>query len=258
MLQRISPTGFYATSAYSVTELITIDGTCSLSEGSSAQTGPFSYPYLVNQQPGIGLAFAERSFFSQIGLTCSGGGVDPSVLAGNQTPITTVIVVTTIGNTTASSTSMAVTQASPTPVNLTSSYPSAPTTAPTATPSTSRDSVVSPLTAGAKIGIGVGVPLGTITVMMFGFFLWRQDRRQRLTKKAKDVSGEDSSAYLQRKAELEAEQRRHEMEAVESRREVEAGERHELQVEEPRLELKGEDHSQELEVPISQSATRRS
>ena len=92
--------------------------------------------------------------------------------------------------------------------------------------------------------------------MIFGFFLWRQDRRQRLPKKAKDVPSEDSTAYLQRKAELEAEQRRYELEVIESRREVEAGERHELQVEEPRQELKGEDHSQEMEVPMSQSATR--
>ena len=68
---------------------------------------------------------------------------------------------------------------------------------------------------------------------------------------------EDSQPYLQQKAELEAKEiRKHELEAQERRYEIgNDGERYELSAEERegkiliRQELRGEEHSRELEVP---------
>ena len=57
-----------------------------------------------------------------------------------------------------------------------------------------------------------------------------------------------SEPFVRQKAELDAEQRRHEMEAN-TRHELEEGGRHELDAEDRRQELKGDDHSRELEVP---------
>ena len=88
-------------------------------------------------------------------------------------------------------------------------------------------------------------------------------RKAKKTLEEKDTTSEDlgppqedSQPYLQRKAELEAEEtRKHELEARQRRCEVgNEGERYELPVEErdlmvrSRQELRGEEHSKELEV----------
>ena len=113
------------------------------------------------------------------------------------------------------------------------------------------------LDTGAKIGIGIGLPLGTISLAMIGFFLWQRHRRQVQTvlaaqKAAQEPAENHFMAYLQQKGELDAEARRHEIEATEIRHEMDAIECHKLLLVGDRnsmQELKGEDHSRELEVP---------
>ena len=81
------------------------------------------------------------------------------------------------------------------------------------------------------------------------------DKAERSPKDGR--SQEDTQPYLQRKAELEAEEnRKNELEAREVSHEIGSGrERYEMSAEErggklrTRQELKGEEHSSELEVP---------
>lgn len=89
---------------------------------------------------------------------------------------------------------------------------------------------------------------------MLGMYLWRKDRRQRLTASQipQDIirqQGDTSEDFVRQKAELDAEQRRHEMEANERRYELEEEARHELEAKQRRQELKGEDYTRELGVP---------
>ena len=128
----------------------------------------------------------------------------------------------------------------------------------TSTPSTSSTPKNSDLDTGAKIGIGIGVPLGIATLILLSFLLWRRYRnRKRKVSAQKTTLGDDSEnpsmAYLQQKAELDAEQRRFEMAVNEIQCEMSSGvESHELSGHDSRImqELKGTDHSQELEVSV--------
>lgn len=99
--------------------------------------------------------------------------------------------------------------------------------------------------------------------MLLAFVVYRR-RKTRKTLKEQDASSqrqesprEDTQPYLQQKAELEAEEKRkYELEARERRLEMgNEGEIYELPVEgegrmiRARQELRGEEHSTELEVP---------
>ena len=120
----------------------------------------------------------------------------------------------------------------------------------TANPSTSVfSSPASPsLQTSAKVGIGIGVPLGVIAALMMLFLLWSK-RRSKITliseKRRRRRSG--WRAYFQNKAELDAEgQGIFEAEDTEQRQELDANLRHELEVVETRQELVGAEHAQEL------------
>ena len=241
-----SPTGYFIVSAYSVTSVIDNNGTCSINPGPPIQTSLFQYPVMSEQQ-GVALASAESSFYEEVGLTCSGSSINTSVSTIIYDPSTVTAVVSSSA---LESTNAA--QASSIFSNLVS-----PTSSTTATAASASSVSTNPaLNTQAKIGIGVGIPLGTITVTMLGFYLWRQDRRLSRAGKLSGSSREPESVtntYLERKAELDAKQTRYQVEANELRREVEAGERHEMEVQEPRHELRAEDHLHELEISICKS-----
>ena len=115
-----------------------------------------------------------------------------------------------------------------------------------ATPSSS--SAPPSLSTSAKIGIGVGVPLGVLVAFIAIVCLWLRRRSEESPsngKKRKRRSG--WRAYFQNKGELDAEgQRIHEAESAEQRRELDAEVKHELEVIEKRQELVGADCAQEL------------
>ena len=111
----------------------------------------------------------------------------------------------------------------------------------------------------AKIGIGIAISV-VVMVSLLASFLWLRYRKIKETNalREKQMVPEDSQPYLQQKAELEAEEKRkHELEAEERRYELD-GERmiHEMSDESShglpssylRQELRGEEHSRELEV----------
>lgn len=151
--------------------------------------------------------------------------------------------------------------ATPTASNQSSSTPVAagpnrnPTQSVPTNPSGSYDEKV-------KIAQGVAIPVTLLGLVLLGFVIYKR-RKTKKTLKEQDASSqrqgsprEDSQPYLQQKAELEAEEKRkYELEARERRLEMGTEvERYELPVEEGRMiqtrqELRGEEHSTELEVP---------
>ena len=99
-----------------------------------------------------------------------------------------------------------------------------------------------------------------MTGLLFWYRRWKSERlvndeAKRLPKLGQ--SQEDTQPYLQRKAELEAEEKRqHELDARELSHEIgSGGERYEMAAERregkvrTRQELRGEEHSSELEAP---------
>ena len=114
-----------------------------------------------------------------------------------------------------------------------------------------------------KVANGVAIPVALLGLVLLGFLVYRR-RKPKKTLKDEDATSpkegtphEDTQPYLQQKAELEAEEKRkHELEARERTHEMgNEGERYELPVEEEdlmvrtRQELRGGEHSTELEVP---------
>lgn len=133
-----------------------------------------------------------------------------------------------------------------------------------------------------NLAFGIAVPLGSIVSFVFGVFLWRNyrsfsrpyqvgpkaflkrkvqlEKSSRAAAMSQDPQDQDGAmAFLQRKAELEAERiRRHELDAENVRHELETKEsmpelhggatRQELKGEEFSQELRGEEFSQEFEA----------
>lgn len=191
-----------------------VNGICSAIKGPQQQISHLSYSFPPDSVPYDFLTAAESSFISSIGFpTC---GVSGAVLE-----FTSTWAPQTVGSTTTGTT--LVSDSSPTGLSL-----------------------------GTKFGIGIAISVGTIALIMFGVFLWRRDRKQsRAILKPPETTEQQedtSEPFVRQKAELDAEQRRHEMEAN-TRHELEEGGRHELDAEDRRQELKGDDHSRELEVP---------
>ena len=114
-----------------------------------------------------------------------------------------------------------------------------------------------------KIGLGVAIPVASLGLVLLGYLVYKRRKVQETleeedaTSKKEGSPHEDRQPYLQQKAELEAEEKRkHELEAREMRYEMGVeGERYELPVEgqgmmiQTRQELRGEEHSTELDVP---------
>ena len=114
-----------------------------------------------------------------------------------------------------------------------------------------------------KIANGVTIPLVFLGLILLGFLVHRR-QKNRKTLNEDDPTSQDlgspqdnSQPYLQQKGELEGEgTQKHELEARERRYEIGSeGGRYELPVEErdlmirSRQELRGEEHSRELETP---------
>lgn len=152
-----------------------------------------------------------------------------------------------------------------------------------ATPTASNRSSLTPVTSGPnqtstqsvsthssgfydkriKVANGVAIPLAFLGLVLLGFLVYRRRKIQKTMKEEdatpskQESSHEDTQPYLQQKAELEAEEKRkYELEARERRCEIgNTVERYELPVEKEdlmirtRQELRGEEHSTELEVP---------
>ena len=116
-----------------------------------------------------------------------------------------------------------------------------------------------------KISLGVAIPVASLGLVLLGYLVYKRRKMQKkmgeedATSKKEGSTHEDHQPYLQQKAELEAEEKRkHELEARERRYEMGVeGERYELPVEgqdmmiQSRQELRGEEHSTELDVPQS-------
>ena len=113
----------------------------------------------------------------------------------------------------------------------------------------------------AKIGIGVAIPVAVTALVLLIVLLWRRSRKIKESDGLKEENAvpEDNQPYLQQKAELEAEEKRkNELEAEEKRYELDGETRihemsdegsHGLPYPNVMQELRGEEHSRELEVP---------
>ena len=116
-----------------------------------------------------------------------------------------------------------------------------------------------------KVAYAVAIPVALLGLVLLLFLLYKRRKAQKTLKEEEEDSSsqdkgpphEETQPYLQKKAELEAEEKRkHELEAREMRYEMGTeGERYELPAGErdsmkrTRQELRGEEHSTELEVP---------
>ena len=223
--------------AYNIASEYSSDGECQFTLGSLISVNPFfslSQPARVNSTAFLSTVF--DSFSAYLGFsTCSGTGEEISASELVKLPVATVITtltpVTTVPN---RNTTQAVVKHS----------------------SGSYNKKV-------KIANGVAIPVAFLGLSLLGFLVYRR-RRIMKTQKEEDATSqrqgsphEGTQPYLQQKGELEAdENRKHELEARERRYEIgSGGERYELPVEREntmirtRQELRGEEHSTELEVP---------
>ena len=157
----------------------------------------------------------------------------------------------------------------PSRLNTTASAVVSSTSVPVAHPSYAPPSGSGTHNTLAKVAIESAVPVAVLALVLLGLSIWYRRRKAHNTRheeittsqeeeeeEEEEETQEDAQPYLQLKPELEAEEnRKHELEAQERRYEMGSqGERYELPAEqEPvtriRQELRGEEHSKELEVP---------
>lgn len=203
---------------------------------------PYSVPKPSTIESALFQEAAGSSFLNWLGFNpCRGGG---QTISSTGTILTTTNAVASAPGIAASSISTTNSTSQPlTRPPLTDSI-STPSSLPTPIP------IPKPSQKNVKLAVGVAVPLGSITISALVVFLWRVHHQRRHVAITSQVpqNEEDSLAFLQRKAELEAEERRryelhagdirHEMETRENRSELHGGAR--------RQELRGEEHSREL------------
>lgn len=233
-ISAVTPTASYIVfTAYAVTSTISSNGSCITKSGSPIDISPLHSILKPASIPtSVFLPTAVASFVDYLGFsTCSGGGeevpaslVTPVVLLSSATSTESLIPST--GNPTEASTS-------------TSRYHH--------------------LDEQAIIGIGIAIPVIVIALLLLALLLWRRSRKIKkanVTEVQHPIS-EDKQPYLQQKAELEAEEKRkHELEAEERRYELDGESRiheisessHGLPPFSVRQELRGEDHSRELDT----------
>ena len=238
--------------AYSITSAYLSNGVCITTSGvpivlpkaytiTSPTTVPSSdFPF-----------YAASEFLDFLGFsTCVG--------SGEELFPTPIIPVTNISVTPAPSASLRVGANSTTSPTLHSSNATKPTVTPR-------------LDEPERIGIGVAVSFATLILISLVAFIWRKQRlrsaaitaeKQGDTEKRREgtsASEGDNQPYLQQKAELEAEERqRHELEARQKIyeldgqtciNEIPAGtHEHRLAIMRSRQELRGGEHSQELDT----------
>lgn len=195
-------------------------------------------------------AYLISEFIDYLGLTCIGLGeeLDPTPLE----PFPNITV-------------MAVTSAS------LSASANSTTSQPLHSSNATKSSVTPLLDEPSKIGIGVGASAAALILISLAALIWRKRRFRSAAITAKNqgktenrregtsASEGENQPYLQQKAELEAEERRkyelearqkiHELDGGTEIREIPAGtHEHRLAVMRSRQELRGGEHSQELDA----------
>ena len=252
---------FILFTGYNVASQYLSAGQCQLTVGSWIPVSPI---YSVSQPATVNSAGSQSTamdlFISYLGFAgCSGGGenVPPTALISIQpaTGLTTAPIVPI--------------RSSPTPVtsgqNQNSTQPNVAGTNGSSNSSTQSVSTHSTDFSDkkVKISLGVAIPVASLGLVLLGYLVYKRRKVQKTpeeedpTSKKEGSPHEDQQPYLQQKAELEAEEtRKHELEARERRYEMGVeGERYELPVEgqgimiHTRQELRGEEHSTELDVP---------
>ncbi len=245
---------FLLFTGYNVASEVESNGQCQLSLGSIIPLSPvFSVSQPANVNSTDFQSVANESFYNYLGFsTCSGSGEEVRATA-----LSNVLATPTASN-----------PSSLTPV---ASSPDQNSTQSISTgtngqnPSSTHS--VSTHSSGfhdrnVKLATGVTIPVALLGLVLLGFLVYRRRKKQKTLEEdpaSQDLGSlqEDPQPYLQQKAELEAEEKRkHELEARERTYEMgNEGERYELPVEEgdlmirSRQELRGEEHSGELEVP---------
>ena len=218
--------------AYSITSTYSSDIFCITTSGSATPVSPpYSFTSPASLPASIFISNAGFAFVQYLGLrNCYGGAQTPNVTLTNNN-----------GSATANSTKAS--------ISRNSSQTNPPT--PNHTPDEQ-----------AKIGIGVTVPVVVTALILLALLLWRRSRKtkRRNAPREDHIPPEDSQPYLQRKAELEAEEKRkYELAAEERRYELDGetriheildGNSHGFSPSHTRQELRGEEHSRELEVPL--------
>lgn len=233
--------------AYSITSTALISGTCIVQSGT-----PFLLPspFTIYQPTGINsasfLLYAESAFISALrGLpTCSPGGISQVTISqiATITPLST-----TLGTGPANASTSPILSST---ANITGSLP---TSLSSTLPTTPPNPVITSLGTKTQIGIGVGVPVGTISFALLGLYIWRRKRGKDHRDPAQEIDSRE-------KAEIEARRAEHELPATSRIPEMDTdGERLELPVEErtqelllgsPRQELSGGELAQEIGVPL--------
>ena len=240
--------------AFSVTSAYLSYGVCITTSGSSLSLFPaYTITKPATADPTAFRSSATLLLSSRLDFKgCVGGGQEVVT-----TDLTQILNSPTVSVDTFPSTTL-VSSAS----NLTSLGP---------TTGSAAENVSSGFTTKDKAATGVVIPVVAIISLVLGILSYLRRRRKR-SESGKDTHGseEETQPYLQRKAELEAEEtRRLELEAVEVRyelddrdhrnempaqgsevgNEIDTVERPALSSLRERHELKGEEHSKELEAP---------
>ena len=237
--------------AYSITSVYLSNGVCITTSGVPMM---LLNPYTITSSttvPSLDFpAYAASEFVDFLGFsTCVGSGKELFPTSINQ--------VTNISVTPAPSASLRV---------------GANSTSPTLHSSNATKQTVTPrLDEPTKIGIGVGVSFAALFLISLVGFLWRKRRLRSAAITAEEqgdtedrqegtsASRGNSQPYLQQRAELEAEERRghelegrqkiHELDGRTEMIEIPAGiHEHQLAIMRSRQELRGGEHSEELDT----------
>lgn len=246
--------------AYTITSDYTSGGLCIKTTGSPVPLSPeVSIAKPANANSTAFESSVTSLFYDYLGFASCIGNDNPIQIATNLIPvvnITSTPLSTTIGGPLNSTTLVYP------PSNLVSSNP---------TTSSAGGNISSGFTAKDKAATGAVIPVVAIISLVLGIAFYIR-RRRKISNFGKDPhrSGEETQPYLQQKAELEAEEKRRlELEAVEVRyeldgrnyrnempaqgseveNEIDTIERPALSSLKERHELRGEEHSKELEAP---------
>ena len=200
--------------AWAVASTILVNSQCTRIDGTPITVAPFSYLIPLNST-GF-LAAAGQSFASYIGSpTCSVGRETISSISINPS-------ITVIQTSTATSQAPASLAVSPSLNGARTNSPPQPDI----------------LSTGAKIGIGIAIPICLVVLLVSGLVFLRRYRQKRLSSKANPELAAESR-QLKGPSELQEIPPPQELEAHTSRQELEG---------QHRQELSGGEHSRELDA----------
>ena len=267
--------------AYSITSDYSSGGFCITASGSPIYVSPeVSITKPADANPTAFESSVSSLFHDYLGFSTCSGNDNPVVIA---TDLVQIANLTPTSLSTAIADNLDSTQAVSGAISLLRTITTDPFLSTTLVPSASNITSSSPTTSSAagkmssgfttkdKAATGVVIPVVAIISLVLGIVFYLRRRRKR-SESGKDTHGseEETRPYLQQKAELEAEEKRRlELEAVEVRYEMDGRDhRNEMPaqgnevgneidtIERPALsslreqhELRGEEHSKELEAP---------